>query len=147
MSMPNMQSLQVNANQRRAPTRPNRHLRDDNTPFLRIPAGIGVEEGNVSLGLGSQVLGAAGAFTLQTTVPRPVILRDLIVACSVVRGRVTSFQAAGVTLLLGSSAPVEAFSPLCQNRPSIDLPVYTGAVTITGTMDAACTIDAQVSID
>lgn len=115
--------------------------------YMRIPKTIGYAEDNFVFGMGSQVLGGAGALTLTSAVPRPVILRDLIIACGAVRGRISAIGAAGVALVQGSTLAIETFSPLCVGRPSLDLPVYTGNATLAGTMDAAATVDAGWAID
>ena len=139
---------------RMSPFRPHRELRTSRGAngvydgvYAKLPKTIGIEETNVVFGLGTATGAGAGTAALSQTVPRPIMLRDLVIATGGVRGRVTSFTAAGLTLLLGSTAAVEAFSPLNPIRPSIDLPVYTGNISVNVTLDAAYTIDAAILID
>ena len=58
-----------------------------------------------------------------------------------------AITAAGDALLQGGSVPVEMFSPSNLKRPEFGIPVYTGTVTVTLTVDGAATIDAGFSID
>lgn len=116
-------------------------------PLRKFPDSIGLGDDNVCFGLGTVTAAGAGSQTLTGNVSREMVLRDLVIAAGSVRGRVTAITAAGDALLQGGSVPVEMFSPSNLKRPEFGIPVYTGTVTVTLTVDAAATIDAGFSID
>lgn len=113
----------------------------------KFPGGVGVADDNVVFGLGTLNIGAPGSVTLTGAVSRQMVLRDLVIACGQVRGRVTAITASGDALLQGGSVPVEMFAFGNLARPNFDIPVYTGNVTVTLTVDALATVDAGFNID
>jgi hypothetical protein len=115
-------------------TRPNRFLGTiAATISKKVPRDIAADELNVVLGLGSQTLAAAGAFTLDAVVPRDCFLRDLIMVAPT-GGLVTAITVNGDALVLGEGVPVEAFVSTNLNRPEFDLPAGRGTtVTVQGT--------------
>lgn len=113
----------------------------------KFPQGVGVADDNVVFGLGSIIAAGAGSITLTGAVSRQMVLRDLVIAQGAVRGRVTAITASGDALLQGGSVPVEMFAFGNLARPNFDIPVYTGNVTVTLTVDAAVTVDAGFNID
>lgn len=115
--------------------------------FRKFPGGVGVSDDNVVFGLGTATGAAAGTFTLTGAVSRQMILRDLVIAIGSVRGRVSNITASGDALLQGSSVPLEMFAIINTARPTFDIPVYTGNVSVTITADAAYTADAGFNID
>jgi len=115
-------------------TRPNRFLGTiAATISKKVPRDIAADELNVVLGIGSQTLAAAGAFTLDAVVPRDCFLRDLILVAPT-GGLVTAITVNGDALVLGEGVPVEAFAFGNLNRPEFDLPAGRGTtVTVQGT--------------
>jgi len=116
-------------------------------PLRKFPDTIGLGDDNVVFGLGSVVAAGAGSQTLTGNVSREMVLRDLVIAAGAVRGRVSAITAAGDALLQGGTVPLEMFAPANLKRPEFGIPVYTGTVTVTFTVDAAATIDAGFAID
>lgn len=113
----------------------------------KFPGGVGVADDNVVFGLGTLTIGAPGSLTLTGAVSRQMVLRDLVIASGQVRGRVTAITASGDALLQGGSVPLEMFAFGNLARPNFDIPVYTGNVTVTLTVDAGATVDAGFNID
>lgn len=117
--------------------------------FRKVPREFGEAENNVVLGMGEQVLGGAGPFTLTINTPKPMILRDLVFNITgAARVRINAITANGDPLLQGGAVNALVFSPTNLNRPPVDMPLDAGTpVTITGDVSAACTVDATFAID
>lgn len=122
--------------------------------MAKLPKELGSDEENVVLGIGSQVLGAPGAFSVSEVPPRDVLLRKLVIALRTTTGvlgcgRVTAVNIGGRSYFLGDSAPVEMFSNTSTNSPDFDELVKGGAtVTISGVSDAAAAVvDIGFTID
>lgn len=116
------------------PLRPNRFLGNIAASISRkISKDVAADELNVVLGLGTQTLASAGAFTLDATVPRDCFLRDLVMVAPT-GGVVTAITVNGDALVLGEGVPVEAFFATNLNRPEFDLPAGRGTtVSVQGT--------------
>lgn len=117
--------------------------------LAKIPKNVGENERNCSFGIGSAIhAGAATGQTLTVTVPRDVILRDLVVAAGGVRGRISSIKVEGEELHQGGKAPFELWSATNTNRPDYSLPAKGGTtVVVTYDVDAAATVDLAWAID
>ena len=114
----------------------------------KIPKNIGANELNVSLGCGTQTLGAAGPFSLAVTAPRDLILRDLVVFAGTTDGTITTIIVQGDAVHQGAAAPLALYGPGNQDRPDFSLPVMGGTtVQVSGTLAAAGTVSAGFSID
>jgi hypothetical protein len=131
-------------------TRPNRFLGSIvATISKKVPRDIAADELNVVLGLGTQTLAAAGAFTLDAVVPRDCFLRDLLMVAPT-GGVVTAITVNGDALVLGEGVPVEAFAFGNLNRPEFGLPVKGGTqVVVQGIQGATANafIGASFAID
>jgi hypothetical protein len=122
--------------------------------LAKIPKELGSDEENVVLGIGTQVLAAAGAFSISEVPPRDVLLRKLVVAVRTAAGvigsgRITSIAIGGRSYFLGDSAPVEMFAAGSFNSPDFDELVKGGAtVTVAGISDGTtAVVDAGFTID
>lgn len=119
-----------------------------NQVMSKIPKNVGANELNVSLGVGSQTLGAAGNFSLSVTAPRDLILRDLVVDAAGVAGTITSIIVQGDAVHQGSSAPLALYGAGNQSRPDFSLPVMGGTtIQVSGSLAAAGTVSAAFAID
>ena len=117
--------------------------------FKKIPKDFGGQEDNVVFGLGNQVLGGAGSFTLQVNATRDMILRDLVVQTTGNADvQITSITAGGVALLQGGPVPATTFAANNLNRPDFSFPVAGGTpIVISGSVSAASTVGGAFAID
>jgi hypothetical protein len=117
--------------------------------FKKIPRDFGGQEDNVVLGMGSQTLAAQGAFTLQVSASRDMILRDLVLQFSgTVDVQISAITANGMALAQGAGVPAGIFAANNQNRPDFSFPITGGTpVIISGTSSGASTISAAFAID
>lgn len=119
-----------------------------NSVMSKIPKNVGANELNVSLGVGSQTLAAAGSFSISVTAPRDLILRDLVVDAGSVAGTITSVIVQGDSVHQGGAAPLSLYGPANQSRPDFSLPVMGGTtILVAGTLAAAGTVSAGFAID
>lgn len=117
--------------------------------YRKVSRDFGEAENNVVLGMGEQVLAAAGPFSLTINTPKNLILRDLVFNIfGAARVRISAISANGEPMLQGGAVNALVFAPNNLNRPPVDMPLEAGTpVTITGDVSAACTVDASFAID
>ena len=104
--------------------------------LAKVPKSVGIDEYNVVLGFGRQVIaaGAGGVFTVNC--PRDLVLRDLVIntdagVATLNPVQVTAITVEGNTTLLGNSLSAGTFGPGSFYRPEFDLPAAGGTpVTI-----------------
>lgn len=109
----------------------NRFLAKLATPELlfKVPDDVGVDEENVSFGMGlTGAIAAGAAWTLTQQAPRECILRDLVVAA--VSGNtefsITSIAIEGKNVHIGGAGPGTVYGPLAIRRPEFSIPVAGG---------------------
>jgi hypothetical protein len=118
--------------------------------LFKIPTDFGADEYNVTFGMGTTGVIAAGTtVTVTVAAPRDLILRELLLdeqslafgAAGTQDARVTAITVEGNAALLGGGgASISAFSSRSLIRPKFDLPVQGGtSVAVSIANDTAAT--------